>query len=781
VTDVLAKIIEHPAAWRLARLAAILLPVVFAARPLGDDRHALSRQPVPEPHAIDVWLQDAQGTDFDHAAAAAASRELLSQGLNRAEEPRTPAPVHGGFTKLGSVALMEGDDTTVTRMGEGFGIVGRNLPNIATRFIQAFGDDYDQIAVFLAFNDRASLTALAYQMPVRNDTRGLGIPVYDNTALFGSGGKMQTMLNMKRIGLYGRGAAEDPDSGLYAVWAQEAAHRWLVYFRLRREGEEANNEALLGRMLAHWKNNVQADGSILDGYTWKDNGDGTFSPMDRGVRYGALDQYGMGLRSAEEVPPFFMLEAMTDMEGRPVMAGFQRGTRYRARRVDLTVQDIVRANGARAPVSDPVAEDLRMGVLLLGAPGVNVSDLIGEAFQIDNTRRLWTEFYNSAGGGRGKVCTELLRPCRGDAYEIGELELVESPTLQTRDGAVTRGEAMNVQVKVTNVGDAPGRARLTVESQGLLAMSPVTGQTEMLSPGQSAVVSLPGRVNASATCGQPFTLDVQTPGAKGPSRAFFQAALGITPRQVETFDGGPAAGWRVNPDGSDVGTTGRWSQGTPARSVELEYTLQPGAAFSGAGAFVTGLTGEPLDNVEGKTTLESPPFGIRGLRQPYLSYQVYFVATDFKNEVLVPGAGFLKVEASVDGGAWTELDRVSGMATGWQRRLVRLSDRVGSVVASGAEVRFRFVAEEPMTGALPVVEAVLDDVGLYEESPGCDPATPIAPEVPAPSEGGGCACEVGAAGAGSSAPVAGLSILTVSAAMALAFASVRRRRRPGKT
>ena len=90
---------------------------------------------------------------------------------------------------------------------------------------------------------------------------------------------MQGVLNMKRIGLYGRDAADDPDNGLYAVWAQEAAHRWLVYFRLRREPPTAaNSEALLGRMYAHWKNNVQADGSIIDGYAWNDNGDGTFTP-----------------------------------------------------------------------------------------------------------------------------------------------------------------------------------------------------------------------------------------------------------------------------------------------------------------------------------------------------------------------------------------------------------------------------------------------------------------------------------------------------------------------
>ncbi len=766
----LRRIIEHPARLRLARLAAIVVPAILAARPLGDDRHALAGRWVPEPHAIDLWLQDGNGTDFDQAAIKAASRAQLAEGLNRAEQ-RTPAPVHSGFTTVGSVALLEGDDSTVTGMGEGLGISGRNLPNITSRFIQAFGDDYDQIAVFLSFNDRASPTALAYQMPVRNDTRGLGIPVFDNTALFGSSGKMQTVLNMKRIGLYGRGAADDPDSGLYAVWAQEAAHRWLVYFRLRREGETANTEALLGRMLAHWKNNVQADGSILDGYSWKDNGDGSYSTLDRGVRYGPLDQYGMGLRLASEVPPFFLLERMTDMQGRMVMSGFARGTRYLASRVDLTVEDIVRANGPREPASDPVAGDLRMAVVLISAPGQPASELIGEAFQIDNTRRLWTEFYNTAGGGRGKVCTDLLRPCRGDTYELGELELAESPRLVGGDGAVTRGEALALKLKVTNVGDAPGRASLIVESQGLLAMSPVNGQTATLAPGQSTVVTLEGRVNAEAACGQPFTVDVRTAGAKGPSRAFFQAALGVSPKQVESFDGGPAAGWRVNPDGDDAGTAGRWAQGTPLRSVEFAYTLQPGAAFTGTGAFATGLTADLLDNVEGKTTLESPAFGIRGLRQPYLSYQAYFVAADFRNELLVPGPGSLAVQASVDGAPWVEVDRLAGMATGWQRRLVRLSDRAGAAVAAGAEVRFRFVAEEPASGARPVIEAVIDDVGIHDESPGCDAATPVTPDIPAPTEEAGCGCAVG-----SRPPGEARWALALGALLALAL----RRRRQGR-
>jgi MYXO-CTERM domain-containing protein len=775
---VLKRIIEHPGPARLARLAAIVVPVLLAGRPLGDDRHALAGREVPEPHAIDVWGQDTAGIDFDQVAVKAASRKQLAEGLNRAE-PRTPAAMHSGFITVGSVALMEADEGMVTRMGEGFGIANRNLPNITTRFIQAFGDDYDQVAVFLSFNDRASLTALAYQLPAANTTRGLGIPVFDNTELFGSKGKMQTVLNMKRIGLYGRGAADDPDSGLYAVWAQEAAHRWLVYFRMRRESDLANNELLLGRQLAHWKNTVQADGSIMDGYTWKDNGDGTFSPMDRGVRYGALDQYGMGLRLARDVPPFFMLEQMTDMDGRPVMSGFARNGRYKARKVDLTVDDIIRAVGPREPDTDPAAEDLRMAVVLVSAPGESPADLIGEAFQIDNTRRLWTGFYNTAGGGRGKVCTELLRPCRGDAYELSDLEVVEASTLVTKDGVATRGEAIAVNVKVTNVGDAPGRARLTVEAQGLLAMSPVAAETGMLAPGQSATVAVPGRVNAAAACAQEFTVDVRTPGTKGPSRAFFQSVLGLQPKQVESFDGGSAPGWRVNPDGDDVGDDGRWALGTPMRSVAFDYTLQPGAAYSGSGAFVTGLSAADVDNVEGKTTLESAPFGVKGLRQPFLSYQVYFVASEFAAELLVPApAGELRVQARIEGSQggnapWVEVDRVTGMATGWQRRLVRLSDKLGAEVAAASDVRFRFVAAETTMSTYPVIEAVIDDVGIHDESPGCDPATPVSPEVPAPTQDAGCSCDLGQ---GAGGPGGGFAVLVV-----LGVAILRRRNRARET
>jgi hypothetical protein len=187
-----------------------------------------------------------------------------------------------------------------------------------------------------------------------------------------------------------------------------------------------------------------------------------------------------------------------------------------------------------------------------------------------------------------------------------------------------------------------------------------------------------GRVASGAVCAEQISLEVTAPGARGASRSTVVLALGMRLEKVDSLEDG-AAGWQVNPDGKDTGEAGRWALGTPPRSVAFDYVLQPGAAFSGTHAFVTGLGAEQTDNVEGRTTLESPAFALAGLREPQLSYQVYFVSADFQDEVLIPSAsGSLRVEASVDGGPWVEVDRAEGLTTGWQRRIVPLAAAIGA-------------------------------------------------------------------------------------------------------
>lgn len=743
---------------RLARLAVITLPVLVAARPLGNPRYALTRFPVPPAHAVDVWLGDGVPGGGDVPIGR------LPELPGVLGPVRNASAAVGGFEVVGSVAVLEGDDATVVRAGTGFGVTGTTLAAVSRRFLSAFGDDYDQIAVFLTFDDRTDTRSLAYQLPVKNDVRGIGLGLFDQTDTFGSKGRMQTVLNMKRITVYGRDAADDPDNGLYAVWAQEAAHRWLVYLNYKRPQDDKDSDALRGRQKAHWARHVQADGSIMDGYLWRDNGDGTYTPVERGKRYGALDQYAMGLRAANEVPAFFALDNITDEEGRPVTTGvLSRSARYKATRVDLTIDDIIRAVGRREPATDAAARDLRMGVVLLGAPGVPVATLGGEAARIDQTRRLWTEFYNTAGGGRGKVCTELHRPCRGEAFSYGEPELVEAGTGPGGDGTVGPGEPFTVRVAVTNVGSEAGKAKVRIAARTALSFQPDTVESASLAPGASATLTFQARP-AGGPCARPVTLDFSAPGRLGPSKGSGDVVLGLAPRKVDSFeDAGAAAAWRVDPDGTDTATRGRWALGTPARTAAFDVTLQPGAAYSGSQAFVTGLAGDETDNVDGRTTLESPPYALAGVREPHLSYRVYFVSADFEREILVPAAaGSLKVEASFDEGPWVEVDRLTGLGTSWQRRLVRLSEKREPGAPGAAEVRFRFVADEQEGSARPAVEVVIDDVGIFEEVAACEGATagdtPPAPDG-APAEG--CACRVGAHRRAGAGPLLGFGLLAL--------------------
>ncbi len=717
-----------------------------------------------------VWFVD---------VAIAADPPILaaSNGIARAA-----TSVGDGFAIVGSVAVLVGDETTATRRSPGFGMTSENLAAISRRFIAAFGDDYDQLAIFLSFSDLLSQQALAYQLPVRNDIKGLGIGLFDSSAQFGSAGRMETVLNMKRITLYGRDAANDPENDLYSVWAQEAAHRWLAYLRFQRDTDTSPRDDLLGRQKAHWANTVQADASFMDGYLWKDNGDGTFTPTERNKRYGTLDQYGMGLRTADEVPPFFILQNLTDQEDRPTKV-VAVGGRYKAKRLDLTIKDIVRAMGKREPASSPAAQDLRMGVILVTAPASQTDDFVGESFRIDRTRRVWDEFYNAAGGGRGKVCTELLRPCRGPSFVFGDADLTEGPAASGKDGVVAPGEPFVLKLPVTSAGSEPGVATVKIDSHDKLTLKQATVATAVLPPGQSTTLVFDGQVPRGTPCGQALTVDLAAPGRLGPSRGKASIIVGLAKAHVDTLeDPATPTAWRVNPDGKDTATRGAWAWGAAQKTTAFEFTLQPGGAWSGSHAFVTGLSGaedSSDQNVDdGFTTVESPPFSLAGTRQPYLSYQLYFVAADFQNEVLKPDpADSLKVQASVDGQAWTEVDVVRGMALGWTRRLVKLSQVLAPEALASGSLRFRFVAED--TGvARNIVEAVIDDVGVYDEVAACGDApldggfTDGAATAMPTSGGTGCGCRLGGAGS-----VQGTALWLLAVGVAIGII-VRNRRRP---
>ncbi len=748
---------------RLARVAAVLVPVLLAPRGVGVDRPArTAARPPPRAHAVDVWLGHGEAIGLDHAALAAAERAGIARTLAAAAAGAravTPVTVSGGLPTVGDVAVLVADDETVSTQDRLSGITYENLAAISRRFIATFGDDYDQIAVFLGFTDRFSPFALAYELPIKNDVSGLGLDHFDASGTFGSSGRLKAMLNMKRILAYGRESANQPQNSLYYVWAQEAAHRWLTYFKVKPPGDEggAPSDELLGRQGAHWSPLVQTDASIMDGFAWRDNDDGTFTPVEAGKRYGMLDQYGMGLRTADEVPPFFVLRDLQDPDGRPIgkTGPVFRGTKYRGTRVDLTVADIQRALGPREPATDPSAQDLRMGVVLVVPPDVTAATALGEAHRIDRTRARWDEFYNEAGGGRGKVCTQLRRPCRGGSFAFGQPTLIERTVEPARDGVVAPGEPFTLVVPVVNLGSEAAAATVTaVPAAGLDLARPIAPPTAVLAPGSSSAVTFDGRVALGTPCGRPLRIDLAANGRLGPSRDGVEVIVGLQRVVLDTLDG-DVRGWKIDPDGQDKTRGGAWEAGTPERTLAFDFIMQPDGAWSGRNAFVTGAARGPgeadSNDLDGVTTLESPPFSIAGLRDPRLRFMVHFVAADFHRDVLIPGANdHLVVLASADGGPWTEVDRHGGLDLGWHQRIIRLADRLDAGQLAASALRFRFVAQD--AGGLDnVVEAAIDDVEIAGIVDACLRAAPD----PGGADGGGpgigppdsppagCACALG--------------------------------------
>jgi hypothetical protein len=484
----------------------------------------------------------------------------------------------------------------------------------------------------------------------------------------------------------------------------------------------------------------------------------------------------MGLRRADEVPPFFVLEDLVNSADNQAVdkSAVVRGARYKARKVDLTVDDIVRALGKRQPTSDPAAVDLRMGVVLLTPPGVPPAQVVGESYRLDLTRKLWTEFYNTAGGGRGRVCTDLLHPCRGGAFTFGEPVWSESDK-SDHDGVLSPGDSFTLKLPVTNVGTEAGVARVGPRGMAPLSFTRATVDVGPIAAGATGMATFEGRIPFGTPCGEPLTVDLTTPDKPerpGPSRGSVSLIAGLVPGTVHDLEGDSATSWRVDPDGKDTATSGRWELGTPERSEVFDFVLQPGAAWSGKRAFVTGAArgDNPSANdlSGGSSTLESPPLPLAGLTQPRLSFQVYFVAADFDHEVLIPGTGgALRVLASTDGTTWTEIDRIGGMSLRWDRRLIALADKLPADALAAPTVRVRFVAEA--TGAVPnIIEAVIDDVGLYGEAAACAlPAGAVPDGGVTGASAGGCHCATGGRGRDGA---------WLALALALVAACLRRRR-----
>jgi hypothetical protein len=703
---------------------------------------------------------------FDADFAAAAARY-------RAQHPAVLAA--GVVSQSGEVVLIQADDEIATFDGAGYGLVPDGLAVVARRLIEHSGDSYHAITVWMTFDDRMSPNAEAYEVPVKNDVEGLGrqMTVRDNSGLFGSRGVLRSVLNMKTVALRAGETMQSWTPSL-ETWGQESAHRWMVFMLFRDPRTGRSSDALLGRDCAHYSRYVDTQASVQDGFAWQDNGDGTFTWTETAKRYSNLDLYGMGLLAADEVPPFFLID---NIPGYVYPAScIQYGSTVRlpqrtvsGQRVDITIDDIIAANGERKAPADQRQDYWREAEVILMAPNETPDSprVTALAARINRARAFWEQWSRTASRNRLVICTQVTADCGDPRSDIGTV------TLNAAQKAPASGPLL-LDVNVSNPG---GRAATGVTATVDVTVAPDDVRHDVadvgtVEAGASKTVSFPVDLR-TIPCGTEVAVNAAAQSDFHFHRGKSTHLLGVADRYTDGFES--ESGWSADPDGDDTQSGARWERGRPQATELLRKQVQLGAAHAGVGAWVTGLAStSPTTRAalvrDGKATLQSPLYDTEGLREPRLRYWLSFAGlhADPTGQGLEPSPqSRLVVQArAVDmpamgpaiRGDWVDVDAIdNAIAVDWVQRSAVLP----SAVMGKNRIQLRFVASDG-NAEQGGVEVAIDDLAITSNLASCY----LPPPVPLASQGGGgCAIGGRVSGAGSALCLLALAI------------AVRRRRR----
>jgi hypothetical protein len=237
---------------------------------------------------------------------------------------------------------------------------------------------------------------------------------------------------------------------------------------------------MLGIQNAHWAFAFNSEASLLEGNRIRDNGPEAsprFETTATAEGYSPLDQYLMGFRAPAEVPPTFLVENPSiGALARPP----QTGVRFDGQRRDITVGEIIAAEGRRAPDHTVAQRRFRFAFILLSASGTEPSP--EQTAQVDRYRQEFEPYFARVTDQRATAETALLE----------SLSFSAQPAV-----GVLRGET--VSAFTVSVGRAAGAARmirLRAEPAGIVE-APAAVTIEAGS--RTAPVSLRGLVPGVAT------------------------------------------------------------------------------------------------------------------------------------------------------------------------------------------------------------------------------------------------------------------------------------------
>jgi hypothetical protein len=284
---------------------------------------------------------------------------------------------------------------------------------VAKKFFQSHPDSFDHLNLFLGFPYDLGNNAYAYELGTRNEIQGIGMDVFDDSPYYGSNHRLRSFLNMGTLSGFVNGISRYPDNpnqvflgtnSTLGIMGQESGHRWEAFTRF--QDGAFSSTAILGRDLAHWSFFFNSEGSVMEGNEIQDRGasqgSSRFMTVSATDTYSHLDLYIMGLLPSESVPPMFLVQnpygTFKNAASAPAINVFFGGDRK-----DLTIDNIIAANGPRVPSTYQAPKVFRQAFIYLTRKGQ-----IADPAEINKVQRIhdaWVKFFNEQTGGRGWIVT----------------------------------------------------------------------------------------------------------------------------------------------------------------------------------------------------------------------------------------------------------------------------------------------------------------------------------------------------------------------------------------
>ncbi|MBC3872944.1 CARDB domain-containing protein [Undibacterium flavidum] len=293
--------------------------------------------------------------------------------LARADFPSTSSFPNTGFYQARH--LKDKNDVSVIQLTGNYGIKsGDGQVNveprtvIAKEFYRTHPDHYDFIVVFSNFEFDTG-DALASHLGVQNKVKGLGIPQFDNTKEFGSSGKLLGYIDMAALSRYTTNPFNPDFESVLRTFSHEFLHQWGARVRFKA-ADGTLSTALLGKDNSHWSFLLNSGASVEYGNQWRDNSDGSFTSTGGYQFFSPLDLYLMGMYKKNEVPTFFLIDNPNIDKNRLPLSGV---TVSGVRR-EISIEDVIAAEGPRIPSADNSQKEFRLGFVLLSRAGAEPTD-----------------------------------------------------------------------------------------------------------------------------------------------------------------------------------------------------------------------------------------------------------------------------------------------------------------------------------------------------------------------------------------------------------------------